>query len=140
MIITTCDLVGRAARLTDRATKKPARRCVSTTLIGAAFVAGAMSVLTGAETTPTRYLFLDPGLIVKAENVAVTVNPAQRRETVIRADQPWEQLMISFFLTVREEEGKLRMWYICRYKQNRPNVAYADSWDGVAWTKPDLGI
>ena len=28
-------------------------------------------------------------------------------ETVIRADRPWEQLMISFYLTVRDEGGKL---------------------------------
>lgn len=93
-----------------------------------------------AELAPKRFLFLDPALLAKSENVAIAVNPAQRRETVIRADRSWEQLMISFFLTVREEEGKLRMWYICRDKQNRPNVAYAESRDGVEWTKPDLGI
>ena len=48
--------------------------------------------------------------------------------------------MISFFLTVRDEGGRLRMWYICRDQDNQANVAYAESVDGVAWTKPDLGI
>ncbi len=48
--------------------------------------------------------------------------------------------MISFYLTVRDEDGKLRMWYICRDKANQPNVAYAESHDGVEWTKPNLGI
>jgi hypothetical protein len=48
--------------------------------------------------------------------------------------------MISFFLTVRDEGEKLRMWYICRDADNQPNVAYAESTDGVTWTKPNLGI
>jgi hypothetical protein len=87
-----------------------------------------------------RYLFLDPALIERSDHIVIAVNRAQRRETVIRPDRVWEQLMISFFLTVRDEGGKLRMWYICRDKQNHPNVAYAESRDGVAWTKPDLGI
>lgn len=87
-----------------------------------------------------RHLFLDPALIAQSERIAVAVNPAQRRETVIRADRPWEQLMISFFLTVRDEGDRLRMWYVCRDKENQPNVAYAESQDGVSWTKPALGI
>jgi hypothetical protein len=87
-----------------------------------------------------RHLLLDPATVASSDQVAFAVNPAERRETVIRADRPWEQLMISFFLTVREEGGVLRMWYICRDKENQPNVAYAESRDGVAWTKPDLGI
>jgi hypothetical protein len=97
--------------------------------------------LAGAAAAPAkRHLFLDPALVTRAENVRFVVNPAERRETVIRADQPWEQLMISFFLTVLDEGGKLRMWYICRDRENRPNVAYSESRDGVTWTKPHLGI
>ncbi|MES2697181.1 MAG: hypothetical protein V4773_27195 [Verrucomicrobiota bacterium] len=104
--------------------------------------AGALALASthAAELTPKRYLFLDPALLDKSDHVTLTANPAQRRETVLRTDRPWEQLMISFFLTVRDEEGKLRMWYICRDKKNYPNLAYAESQDGIVWTKPDLGI
>ena len=87
-----------------------------------------------------RHLFLDPAFLQTSENVSLRVNPLQRSELVIRTDQPWEQRMISLFLTVREEAGKLRMWYICRSKENEPNVAYAESVDGLTWTKPNLGI
>jgi len=59
---------------------------------------------------------------------------------VIRPDRPWEGTMISLFLTVRDDGGRLRMWYICRDKANQANVAYAESHDGVAWVKPNLGI
>lgn len=89
---------------------------------------------------PLRHLFLDPAFVEKSENVGLHVNPAQQRETVIRADKPWEKLMISLFLTVLDDGGKLRMWYICRDKHNVPNVAYAESADGVNWLKPNLGI
>lgn len=87
-----------------------------------------------------RHLFLDPALLVQVQHASLAVNPPEVREEVIRPDRPWEKLMISFFLTVREEEGRLRMWYICRDADNQPNVAYAESVDGLNWTKPDLGI
>lgn len=87
-----------------------------------------------------RHLFLDPAFLEQSANVSLRVNPPQRREAVIRADKPWEQSMISLFLTVLDDGGKLRMWYICRDKQNQPNVAYAESTDGVTWIKPNLGI
>lgn len=87
-----------------------------------------------------RHLFLDPAFLEQSDNVALHVNPPQQREVVIRTDKPWEQLMISLFLTVLDDGGKLRMWYICRDKKNVPNVAYAESADGVNWIKPNLGI
>jgi len=87
-----------------------------------------------------RHLFLDPAFLEQSENVALRVNPPQQREVVIRADKPWEKLMISFYLTVLDEGGKLRMWYICRDKKNQPNEACAESADGVNWVKPNLGI
>lgn len=99
----------------------------------------AASALAGPATTP-RHLFLDPTLLAEVDHAALRVNPPHSREVVLRPDRPWEQLMISFFLTVREEEGRLRLWYICRDRDNQPNVAYAESTDGVTWTKPDLGL
>jgi len=87
-----------------------------------------------------RHLFLDPAAIAQAENASLHVNPPQPAEIVIRADRPWEALMISLFLTVRDEGRKLRMWYICRDGDNRANVAYAESEDGICWRKPNLGI
>lgn len=94
---------------------------------------------------PPRHLFLDPEFLAEKSGVVLRVNPAERRERVIDADKPWEKLMISLFCTVLDESsedggGKLRMWYICRDADNVPNVAYAESADGVTWTKPDLGI
>jgi hypothetical protein len=99
-----------------------------------------LGVAASAVAVPPRHLFLDPSFLAESSGVVLRVNPAERRETVIRADRPWEKLMISLFLTVLDDGGKLRMWYICRDADNVPNVAYAESADGVTWTKPDLGI
>jgi hypothetical protein len=110
--------------------------------------------LADADATPARYLFLDPAILERVEGAEIHVNPAERRETVILPDRPWEKHIISFFLTVRDEGGKLRMWYICRNDvvtrpdggmadptpDSQANVAYAESSDGIQWTKPSLGI
>lgn len=87
-----------------------------------------------------HHLFLDAAFITESKGTALHVNPPQRREIVITPDKPWEQLMISFYCSVLDDGGKLRLWYICRDKANHPNVAYAESTDGVTWTKPNLGI
>lgn len=87
-----------------------------------------------------RHLFLDPAFIEQSHGAALHVNRPESKEIVIRPDKPWEQLMINLYLTVREEEGRLRMWYICRDAESRPNVAYAESQDGLHWTKPNLGV
>jgi hypothetical protein len=86
-----------------------------------------------------RHLFLDPALLARSQNVALRVNPPERREAVIQRDRPWEAV-ISLYLTVLEDEGRLRMWYILRDESNELRVAYAESHDGVNWSKPDLGI
>lgn len=105
-----------------------------------ALLAGLSALCSLAAAESPRHMFLDPGMLQTAERVTLHVNPPQAGEIVIRADQPWEQRMISLFLTVLDEGSKLRMWYICRDEDNHPNVAYAESEDGVHWRKPKLGI
>jgi hypothetical protein len=98
----------------------------------------------GAAEIRPRHLFLDPAIFTAREGAELKVNPAARRETVLTADKPWENHLISFFLTVREEEGKLRMWYSCRdgygTAGSQANLAYAESTDGITWVKPELGL
>ncbi len=87
-----------------------------------------------------RHLFLDPDTMARSSGTVLSVNGPQSREVVIRPDRPWEQGMISFYTTVIDDHGKLRLWYICRDLANQPNLAYAESADGLTWTKPNLGI
>lgn len=109
----------------------------------ALLVVTGVAALKGAHEQPSRYLFLDPALLEHTERAELRTNPASRRETVIHPDRPWEKHIISFFLTVREENRRLRMWYVCRDswgEGSQANLAYAESTDGITWTKPNLGI
>ncbi len=53
---------------------------------------------------------------------------------------------VQFYGSVIRENGKFRMWYAAAgNKPNSPNVprwrgAYAESNDGIKWTKPNLGL
>src|SRR5688572_19182162 len=89
-----------------------------------------------------RYLFLDPALLASTQNLEVTINPADRREIVLRPDRPWESLMFGFFSTILQEDDRVRLWYLARAREGRApsGMAYAESQDGVHFTKPSLGL
>jgi hypothetical protein len=92
------------------------------------------------ETKAKRILFIDSQWIQSSRNVAVTVNPPEEQQVVMSVDRPWESQFIAFYVSVLEDAGRYRMWYTCRDKEGRGNVAYAESADGINWNKPELGI
>src|SRR3954471_14548101 len=97
-------------------------------------------MVTGSAAAGTRHLFFDPAFVRTSDGATLKVNPPLRRDLVMRADRPWEKLMISFYLTVLDEGGKIRMWYSVRDTPKTGGLAYAESIDGVTWTKPELGL
>jgi hypothetical protein len=88
----------------------------------------------------TRHLFLDPEFVATSGGAVLAVNPPQRSEVVLLRDRPWESFMITFYLSVIDEGGKLRMWYDTRESTKIAHLAYAESTDGLHWEKPALGI
>ena len=94
-----------------------------------------------------RQLFIDGRFIDSSEGVTLTMNPpVQHPEPVLVADRPWEELGIGAYNTVwREPDGAFRMWYDAWMKAGLPSegarrLAYAESDDGIHWTKPELGL
>ncbi len=85
----------------------------------------------------SRELFLDDYRIGSASNVGRVVHPAVKRPTpVLRPDKPWERS--SYIYGSVYKVGKLyRMWYTATNDQ-APGyfLCYAESTDGVHWTKP----
>ncbi|MDX1947674.1 MAG: sialidase family protein [Pirellulaceae bacterium] len=70
----------------------------------------------------------------------------QPRELVLTADKPWEGNTSAYF-TILQDGDKLRMYYRGSHydeetkKSAHPEVAcYAESTDGIHWTKPELGL
>jgi hypothetical protein len=98
-------------------------------------LAGAVELYAG-----TRHLFLDPGFVTSSPQVSLRVNPPRSGEVVLRRDRPWESFMITFYVSVVDEGGRLRMWYDTRESTKIAHLAYAESTDGLNWLKPALGV
>ncbi len=62
------------------------------------------------------------------------------REVVLSFDAPWEGA-VSFYVTVFQDEDKVRMYYRGAGNEGLPEVAcMAESTDGIVFTRPVLGI
>lgn len=96
-----------------------------------------------------KQLFFDSKFIESSDGVTHTVNPPSRTgEILIQPDQKWEQgLYIGSYSSVLKENGKIRVWYNVAETEHKPNenpdfmaVAYAESTDGIHFTKPVLSL
>ena len=87
-----------------------------------------------------RQLFLDDDAIAKTENLKRTLHQPKKRGAVIKPDQPWETTLQTRSSPVWDEQAKrYKLWLIT--STPAPGVAgttYAESVDGVKWTKPIL--
>lgn len=110
-------------------------------------------LLTAQESTITigsrKQLFIDHRFIESAEGVTLRMNPPHRMgEVVMTTDASWEKdLVVASYSTVQSENGRVRMWYQVsgRERQSGKNpdfmgVAYAESVDGIHFTKPVLRL
>jgi hypothetical protein len=100
--------------------------------------------LAGPSQGPWRRLFLDGAVIEKSEGLSRACHAAQKHPNnpVVQRDRPWEGVAAItgpyVYGTVFWVGGKLRMWYQVLTRGN--HVGYAESEDGIHWTKPELGI
>ena len=82
-----------------------------------------------------KQLFLDDYFIRSMSNIERTIHPAVKYggNPVIWKDQPWENPMNSLYGSIFYEADRYRMWY-----KSGMGVSYAESDDGIGWTKPAL--
>ncbi len=95
-----------------------------------------------------RELFVDDFLIDKLHNVRLELQHPQPQEIIFACDQPWEGNTCIYFRII-PDGGKFRMWYQGAHWQLDPadpkkthpyHICYAESEDGIHWTKPNLGL
>jgi len=91
-----------------------------------------------------RELFVDRYLVDRLEGASLRLHHPRREGTALKFDRPWEG-EFSAYITVLKDGGLWRMYYRGLAKAGRDGSAaevtcYAESKDGVAWTKPDLGL
>ena len=91
-----------------------------------------------------RELLVDHYLIDKLDNVRLVLNRPRDEGIAVKFDNPWEGLFCGYCTMIKD--GDLyRVYYRGRPKvgaDGDPNevYCYAESKDGIHWTKPDLGL
>lgn len=87
----------------------------------------------------SRQLFIDDYLVASIQQLTREFHQPVKHPAnpLIRADRPWEHphLWLGFVLHDRDQ-GRFRMWY----NSGKERVLYAESQDGIAWSKPELGL
>ena len=96
-----------------------------------------------------RELFVEDGLIERlAGHARLVMHRPEPRELVLETGEPWEGNATNY-VTVFRDGDRYRMYYRgshASYLQgrDRPNTrdvyCYAESTDGIHWTKPHLGL
>lgn len=93
----------------------------------------------------------DTYLVESMKNVTMTMNPARvTGERLLELDKPWERgewPLLDMRQFVLKDGNRFRMYYsaLSKYPKlwSEPNcriLCYAESTDGLHWTKPDLGL
>lgn len=107
----------------------------------------------------SKHLVLDPRLFAQTRDVRLVMGRVEKepRNPLFVADRPWENSLNNLYPNVAfdPERQCFRLWYKCVLadkeaiaKMMPPATVhdvgwfllYAESPDGVAWTKPDLGL
>ena len=101
-------------------------------------------LMAGPPKGPWRRLFLDAMVVENQQGLNRVFHAAEKHPAnpVLKRDKPWEYIDYRggpfMYGTVMWDQGKLRMWYMCYGGKFRN--CYAESTDGLTWTKPELGL
>lgn len=87
-----------------------------------------------------RILFIDDEDIASMQGLQRVIHPARRAEEnpVMVPEHPWEERIIMGGTVRQESDRGYRMWYQSYGRHTYLNL-YAESADGLHWTKPVLG-
>lgn len=113
---------------------------------GGALIPGELRGAEGVSSIGTSKIrFVDRQLIERSDEVRLRLHPPRKtNERLLESEHPWESATLNWF-TVLQEEDKYRMWYECYdvagwTSGDDTSFCYAESNDGIHWTKPKLGL
>ncbi len=89
-------------------------------------------------------LFVDRFLIERMEGTALALHAPVEAESVIAFDRPWEGKYVGY-VTIIQDGDLFRMYYRGMPEagtddSDEPVTCYAESKDGVIWTRPNLSL
>ncbi|MDX9973977.1 MAG: hypothetical protein RBU21_13415 [FCB group bacterium] len=119
----------------------------------AGFLAGLLLCVMNAAAAQTidlgnrRELFIDDYLVGEMRNVQLLVHSPEPKEIAVQCDAPWEGNGCGYFTVLHDaRESVYRMYYHAwqiptGIEPGGPlTIAYFESKDGIAWTRPSLGL
>ena len=91
-----------------------------------------------------RELFVDHFLVDSLENVRLALGVPEHEDAVLAFDKPWEGRYCGY-VTVFQDADRYRMYYRGLPEAGRDGsdnevTCYAESQDGIHWTKPELDL
>lgn len=109
-----------------------------------AFALPAFSQTPTIDLGANRALFVDHEMIDTLDNVALRLQTPREEGVALKFDKPWEG-RYSGYVTVFQDGDIYRMYYRGLPKANADGstdetTCYAESADGIEWTKPSLGL
>ncbi len=109
-------------------------------------VPGMLSAMSPVDIGSRLELFVDRHLVDRLDNARLRLGQPQPREIALRFNEPWE-MPFAGCLSVIKDGGVYRMYYRGAganakgdYDPNAEVTCYAESPDGIHWTKPSLGL
>jgi hypothetical protein len=87
-------------------------------------------------------MFVDDWLLDRKQNVSLRLQTPIRREIVLTTDKLWEGPNSAYF-TVFRDAARVRMYYrgaVPSDNSDQQLTCYAESADGIHFTRPDLGL
>ena len=118
---------------------KPCRLILT---LAIATVTGSLAMAGGPIDIGNRLeLMVDDFLIERFEGRAeLRLHRPVQREVVFSCDRPWEGNW-SGLVTFVQDDDTFRMYYTAgQWKRGRAAICYAESKDGIRWTRPKLGL
>lgn len=122
-------------------------RLLNVTLSVVLLATGAQDVVLASEPIALgtrRELLVDHFLVDHMTNVRLELGRPIDRGVVFRFDQPWEGRFCGY-VTVLQDQGRYQLYYRGRPDAGRDGdkgevTCYAESSDGIQWTRPELGL
>jgi hypothetical protein len=88
-----------------------------------------------------RQLFLDDYLIASTSGLRKTMHPPEKKGAVVWPNRPWETSLQTRCAPIWDERERIyKLWMITSTSiEGVAGATYAESADGIHWTKPILG-
>lgn len=113
-------------------------------LLSAALIVQPETIIAGEPEVPSigsqLELFVDAHRVEKLDKVSLKLHPPKEMGTALKFDSPWEGIACGY-VTVFQDGDIFRMYYRGWPDLKKKELTcYAESKDGIHWTKPDLGL